>query len=432
MAQHRAPRFTAYVAFLFVLLGAIQLVASLTFYQAIDRQTLRDDHARRIAELLVVSDRLYAAMPDRTPRMMSTRYLTATIADQPVRSGRATDVELARIADMITSWEPSLARRDLRLAMDRRSARRSDLIGSIRLPAGRWLNFRSADIMSTWPIVSRAFVITLASAAACMLVGLFALHKLGKPLRQLTQAAEALGHGRAVSVPEEGLRDLRELAHAMNTMQARIFHLLRDQAKSFEAISHDLRTPLSRQKIAAELIEDQELAAIMVANVDEMEELLASLQVFLRAQRIVADAEAVDLGGLVQSAVAPFGDRISLVVPAGAITVTTFLEPLSLALAALIDNALRFGEHVTVAISRSGEGRYEIAVEDDGPGIDPRHFEDIRDPFFRLDEARQRDTKGFGLGIPTANLLMMRFNGALSFDRAAGGGLIARIVVPGP
>ncbi|HKT85306.1 MAG TPA: HAMP domain-containing protein [Novosphingobium sp.] len=253
MARPNAPRFVVYIALLFLILGIAQLVASLLFYQAIDRQTLHDDHARRIAELLVVSERVHAMSPASISTLMSTGHLTVGIGSTPSVAAPARKGDLAAIAEKITQWEPSLANRTLHLATSDATGGRRDLIGSMRLADGSWLNFRSRDITSMWPVAFRAIALTFATTIASLGIGLAALHLLSKPLRRLAGAADAIGQGREVSIREGGPRDLRNLAHAMNVMQARIARLLKDQAMSFEAISHDLRTPLSRQKVAAEL-----------------------------------------------------------------------------------------------------------------------------------------------------------------------------------
>lgn len=412
----------------FLILGCVQLAASLVFYQAIDRQTLRDDHARRVAELLVVSDRVYALVPARTGTLMSTGHLSAQAGPRPTVRSMPAGGALADIAQRVIVWEPSLANRSLRLAMVKTAKGGRDLIGSIRLADGNWLNFRSHDIATMWPVALRATVLTLATALVCLAVGLVALHLLAKPLRRLADAAEAIGRGRAVTIDEQGPPDLRELAHAMNVMQERIARLLQDQAKAFEAISHDLRTPLSRQKVAADLIDDPELAEMIHASVGEMDDLLSSLQTFLRAQHLASLPETMELVPFLREVLSGFGDAVRLR-PGPAPTVRTFPEPLALAVTALVENAVQFGERATIAVER-GEGGWVLAIEDDGPGIPPDYFEAVLDPFFRLDEARQRHTKGFGLGIPTAHRLMMRFHGKLSFDRSAKGSLIVRLHVP--
>lgn len=428
MARPNAPRFVVYVALLFLVLGIAQLVASLLFYQAIDRQTLHDDHARRIAELLVVSDRIHAMSPASASSLMSTGHLTVSVANAPSVMAPARKGDPAEITRKIVQWEPSLANRMLHLATSDETGGKRDLIGSMKLGDGRWLNFRSRDITSMWPVAFRAIALTFATTIACLGIGLVALHMLSRPLRRLTGAADAIGRGREVSIKEAGPKDLRNLAHAMNVMQARIAWLLKDQAMSFEAISHDLRTPLSRQKVAADLVEDPEIAGIVHSSVDEMEDLLASLQKFLLAQHMSASAETLALGPFIREVLSEFTPRVTLPAAGGPI-VRTYREPLALALTALVENAVQFGRRATVTID-GRDDEWTVSIEDQGPGIPPEHFEAILDPFFRLDEARQRNTKGFGLGIPTAHRLMMRFNGGLSFGASVSGGLIARVHVP--
>ncbi|GGO90145.1 ATP-binding protein [Stakelama pacifica] len=421
----------AYIAVLVLALGAIQLGASLSFYQAIDRQTAREDHARRIAELLVVSDRLHAIAPDRTSGAMTTRFLSASVTPAPAIPSGPASSESAAIAHTITAWEPSLGGRSLRVARQAGSGGSDDLVGSIRLADGNWLNFRSIGIGSMWPVAWRAIVMTLLMTASLLALGLVSLHFLNRPLRRLTRAADQIGHGREVAIPEFGPRDLRDLAHAMNHMQARIARLIKDQATSFEAISHDLRTPLARQKMAADLIDDEDVKLLMHANVDEMEALLASLQQFLRAQHMPADPGSIDLTEFIRDVIAPLAHHIDLR-PDDSGAITTYPEPLAIALFALIENAMLYGERVTIHIERDEAQRPVIVIEDDGPGIPPEHYEAILDPFFRLDEARSRDTSGFGLGIPTAHRLMTRFDGGLAFGASSLGGLAVRLTIPTP
>ncbi|WP_232491879.1 sensor histidine kinase [Novosphingobium kaempferiae] len=430
MARPFAPRFAVYVALVFMLLGVLQLAASLVFYQSIDRQTLNEDHARRIAELLVVSDRIHAADPRLTAPIMTTRHLAAAVGNAPSVATPTTDKTLVRIERRIIEWEPSLGGRALRLAMQGPPGGKCDLVGAIRLSDGHWLNFRSRDINAMWPVALRATVLTLATTVAFMAIGLVALHVLTRPLRRMSDAADAIGRGRQVTIREGGTPDLRKLAHSMNLMQERIARLLQDQAKSFEAISHDLRTPLSRQKVAAELIDDAELGGVILASVDEMEALLASLQRFLRAQHLEAEPEELDLDETVREVLYPYAER-ARVVTQGPAPVRTFREPLALALAALVENAIQFGGEARISVLRH-EGHWRIEIADSGPGIPSDYFEAILDPFFRLDAARARDTKGFGLGIPTAHRLMARFDGQLSFAAAPDGGLVARLDVPQP
>ncbi|TCM20844.1 signal transduction histidine kinase [Novosphingobium sp. PhB165] len=428
MPRLRSSRLPAQAAILLLLLGLVQLAGSLLFYQSIDRQTLREDHARRIAELLVVSERIHGIDAGQVVKVMSTRHLDAHVATSPLVTGAKMARPLRSIAGEVVRWEPSLAGRDLHLAYSPGPEGRRDLVGSMRLADGTWLNFRSSDIGGTWPVAARATVLTLLTALACLAVGLLALGVLTRPLRRLARAADAIGHGQRVEIDEQGSADLRDLAHAMNVMQERIARLVEDQARSFEAISHDLRTPLARQRVVVDLVEDRELADILGGSIEEMEALIASLQGYLRAQHIASEPEEVDLGALVAGVAGAYGDCVQVSGPGDAKT-RTYAEPVRLALSALVENAVRFGGAAQVRLLRTADG-WNIEVEDPGAGIPARHFTDVLAPFFRIDEARSRDVPGFGLGIPTAHRLMMRFGGALSFEDRAQGGFVARIRVP--
>lgn len=430
--RHRPnlSRLAVRAATLLLLLAAVQAVASLLFYNAIDKETLREDHARRVAELLVVSQRMHAVAPALLAQTMSTGHLEVALADQPHVAPGPQDSAVGEIRDHILHWEPTLGAEALLLGIEPSRRGYRDLVGAMRLADGRWLNFRSRDISSSWPIALRATVLTLVTAGLCLALALWSLRIMTRPLRELTDAADAIGQGQFVPVHESGPDDLRSLARSMNAMQARIAAMLEDQARSFEAISHDLRTPLSRVTIAADLIDDDEIAGLVRESTIEMEAMLMSLQQYLRAQHLTAAPETVDLGLAVGDLLGGiFPGQARLEVAEGAV-VQTYREPLLLVLRALVENAIHYGGFADVGVMADANGRWTITVEDTGPGIPEDQFERILAPFYRIDEARARDTAGFGLGIPTAHRLLQRFGGALAFGRARGGGLSVRVTVP--
>src|SRR5690606_13888883 len=145
---------------------------------------------------------------------------------------------------------------------------------SMQVADGAWLDFKSRENSKMWPIAWRAMVMTLLTFLGCVAVGLVTIRRLTAPLRRMSDAAEAIGQRRRVTIREVAPADWRDLARAMNEMQDRIARLMEDQARSFEAISHDLRTPLQRQKLAADLIDDPEIREIVSATADEMEAML--------------------------------------------------------------------------------------------------------------------------------------------------------------
>ncbi|WP_298288163.1 HAMP domain-containing sensor histidine kinase [Novosphingobium sp.] len=423
-------RLAVRAATLLLVLAAVQAVASMAFYNVIDKETLREDHARRVAELLVVSNRLHEIAPNDLGRTMSTSHLEVELANAPRAISGSSEEMVAEIHSHILHWEPTLAGKRLVLGLEPSRFGYGNLVGAMQLRDGHWLNFRSLDVTSGWPIALRATVLTLITAVVGFALALWSLRIITRPLRELTDAADAIGQGLVVPVQESGPDDLRTLARSMNGMQARIAATMEDQARSFEAISHDLRTPLSRVTIAADLIDDDEIAGLVRESTHEMEAMLMSLQQYLRAQHIAVEPTTMDLG----LAVTDLGEGIyhgKVVVDAapGAV-VRTWREPLLLALHPLIENAVHHGGMARIEVKPDSEGRWQVIISDSGPGIPEDQYERILAPFYRIDEARARDTPGFGLGIPTAHRLLQRFGGGLSFARASGGGLQVTVTVP--
>jgi signal transduction histidine kinase len=429
--QIGSHRQIGYATLLLLVVGLVQVAASLLFYEAIDRQAMRDDHARRVAELLVVSDRVHRFNPAVTAATMSTRHLDAAITAHPAIRRPGTAPEIAEIYAHIVDWEPGIAQRRLMLDSERDRKGQRHLVGSMQLTNGAWLNFRSRDISTGWPIVLRATMMTLLITLICIVAGVFALNILTKPLRRLSEAVATIGEGHLAPVEESGPSDLRSLARSFNDMQARIAGLVEDQARSFEAISHDLRTPLSRLKLASDFVAEGDVARIVSSSADEMEMMLMSLQRFLRAQHLEAEPEPIDLAEMLRVLLAPHEEADTSLVLTGHPQIMTVREPLMLALEALIENALQYGDAARIAVMPERD-RWRIEIADDGPGIAEDYFEAILDPFFRLDSARMRNTAGFGLGIPTAHRLLQRFGGALSFRNGENGGLVVSVIVPQP
>ncbi len=418
-----------------------QLVASVALYSAIDRQSLREDHARRIAEMLVVGERVSQLGQADFSRVMTSRYLEAQIVTLPpeakaaneAKAGETQTGEAKAIAAYVRLWEPGLAKRPLRLWSEGRAEGGRDLVGVMGLEDGRWLAFRSHNFPRPWPIALRAVATTLAFSLACLALGALALRQLGAPLRRLTEASRHVGETPPSPIVVEGPNDLVELGRAFNDMQRRIAGLIEDQARAMEALSHDLRTPLARLALAADYIEPDDIKGLVAGNVDELQAMLRSLSDWLRAQHSPSSAEVVDLPALIQGVVVRWPGAVRYE-GGKTLTLTTHRGPLEQALIRLVDNAVRFGGAAKVRLVADAPDGPVIEVLDQGPGLTDEAMARIYEPFFRGDAARARDTGGFGLGIPTAERLIKRFGGRLVIDNREGGGVRARIwpPVPGP
>jgi len=417
-----------------VVVGAIlllQLAVSLSFYASIDRAALNEDHARRVAELLVVGRRVHAVDGDGGPdagRIMTTSYLSVAVVERPPPPPARPDPQAAHIRDDILRWEPGLASANLMLWRQRNMTGGQDLVGAMRLDDGRWLSFRSRDFARAWPMALRVTLMTVLFAGFGLAFALFVMRQMGRPLRTLTEAAHAFGHGPHAPVTVEGSADLKEVGRAFNEMQDRISALMADQARSMEAISHDLRTPLSRLRLASQFVEPADMRDLVADNVDELDGMLNSLGAYLRAQHETSVAEETDIAALAAASVDGLSPKARYSGPASLVAVT-HRRPLEEALRRLVDNAVRFGGGAEVILDESGPAP-TILVRDHGPGMSAEDLAQIYQPFFRADAARARDTGGFGLGVPTAARLLTRFGGGIDIANAPDGGLLVTVTPP--
>ncbi|MGQ0708280.1 MAG: ATP-binding protein [Rhodoferax sp.] len=271
--------------------------------------------------------------------------------------------------------------------------------------------------------------------AALMLAAWVAARWLARPVAQLSQAAQALGDNLdAAPVPERGPREVVQATRVLNRMQQRIQAQLQQRARLVAAVSHDLRTPLTRLALRAQSIDDNDLRRRIERDVDEMHTMIRATLDYLQG---AAQGEAwacVDLAALVQAVACDYQEADRPV---------QLLEPLQRGLAAhaqlgalrrclcnLIDNALRYGGHARVGLAVGSPGWVQWWVEDDGPGIAAAQREQVLQPWYRADASRQRGLGGVGLGLAIVQEVVQRHQGRLLLEDSASGGLRVRVLLP--
>jgi signal transduction histidine kinase len=417
------------IAIVFEFLGSILL------HDQIDRYTLREDHARRVAELLVVGERLLEDAPAAERSLilssLSTEHLNVRLADRSIiESGH--DEQLNPLRQQIFRWEPSLAGKVLRLrTIPSDQKGRNDLEGSLLLKDGAWLEFSSHDLWGHWPQLYRTLIAAAVLAGGVLLAAAMIVQTLGAPLRQLARAADQVGHGTPVMVLEQGPPDLRQVSRAFNAMQARISGLIADRTQALAAVGHDLRTPLTRMRLRTGLMRDAEGREALEADIDEMQAMLDSVLNYLRGDNDTEPPKRIDLTALVSTLVDADADLGRDVAYEGPDHLLVEVRPLSLkrALSNLIENGLKYGDRVRVRLSQADD-EVRIAVDDDGPGIPEDELARVVAPFFRLDTARMRNTGGLGLGLAIVSQAVEREGGRLVLANRDEGGLRAEIRLP--
>jgi signal transduction histidine kinase len=215
-------------------------------------------------------------------------------------------------------------------------------------------------------------------------------------------------------------------------MRERITGLIDDRTKMLAAISHDLRTPITRMRLRSEFIEDEPHRGRMLADLDQMRAMLDSVLSFLRNDRKLEAMTLVDIASTLQLVTDQFGDMGHKVVydgPAHALA-TVRPDDLYRTITNLVENAVRFGGQATVRLRVSAE-QMTIEVEDDGPGISDALKNNVLEPFVRGDVARNMDeAAGFGLGLSIARAIVLAHAGALSLHDRQPHGLIVRVELP--
>jgi signal transduction histidine kinase len=234
------------------------------------------------------------------------------------------------------------------------------------------------------------------------LLGLWAARALTSPLSGFAKAAENFSlDGDASALPERGPEEIRLLARALNRMRQRITALMNDRTKMLAAISHDLRTPLTRMRLRCEFVEDELQRSRMLADLDQMHSMLGSVLSFLRNGRKLEPMTLVDIASILQLVSDQFADVGHNVIYVGPTHAMATVRPddLMRSVTNLVENAVKYGKEIVVRLTVSGTC-LTIDIEDDGPGIADARKPDMLEPFVRGDDARNMDeATGFGLGL---------------------------------
>ena len=253
-----------------------------------------------------------------------------------------------------------------------------------------------------------------------------------KPIRRLADAAEQFGRGQDVAhFRPAGATEVRQAAHAFLEMRARIKRHLEQRTAILAGVSHDLRTPLTRLRLQLALMPDTPEREDAKRDIAAMEEMLDEYLDFARGQ-LVEDTESLDLVALASEVVEnarrgeaeiTFEHENDLIAEVRGGTVQRALEN-------LIGNAVGFADKVHVSLVRAGK-RIEISVDDNGPGIPEDQFDEALKPFNRLDESRNQNRKGVGLGLALARDVARNHGGELRLAKSDLGGLKATLSLPG-
>jgi len=307
------------------------------------------------------------------------------------------------------------------------------LLVSLRLRDGSWLNF-ATPVQSPEPFWSLRFVLSMVvMLAAVAIFSALIVRHLTRPLATFARAAQRLGVDvKAPPLSESGPAEVRQAAHAFNVMQGRLGRFLEDRTQMVAAISHDLGTPITRLRLRAEFIEDEEQKAKMLADLEDMERMVKSALSFTRDDASCEPRARVDLRTLLQRVcddLSDGGHEVTLTAGETAIPYACRPAALRRALTNLVENAVKYGERARVSL-QSDAGTAVIRIDDDGPGIPDDLREEAFKPFGRLEASRSRETGGTGLGLTVARTIIRAHGGEIALTNRGEGGLRVEVTLP--
>lgn len=308
------------------------------------------------------------------------------------------------------------------------------LVAQLSLQDGTLVTFDTRQLQATtnWPYRLLLSIVVL--LVAVIAVSLFAVRWVTRPLKALADAAEQLGKDiNRPPLEEKGPLEVMRAARAFNTMQSRLAGYIRDRMRVLAAMSHDLKTPVTRLRLRSELLDDAQLRAKFTADLQEMEAMVASTLDFMRGMESGEEARPVDIMALLESLQADMAEMGGKVTIHGKSSAPYPGQPQALkrCLVNLIDNAIKYGGSAAVVVD-DNEDRLELRIADEGPGLAPEELERVFEPFYRVEASRNRDSGGSGLGLTIARNIAQSHGGSLILRNRAAGGLEAVLVLPRP
>lgn len=297
----------------------------------------------------------------------------------------------------------------------------------------KWIAF-SINHHPNWGVNIMAMI----SVLSILFIGLFIIaliisRHITRPMKRFAYAANLFGTDiDAPPIEDEcGPKEVSDAAQAFNRMQERIRRFVQERTQMLGAISHDLRTPLTRLRLRAEYIEDEEQQQKAVADIEEMQAMIETSLNFARQHNDQEATAAVDINELLHGIVEQYADMNKNVEFNGNEKILMSLRPLAMkrCLSNILNNALQFGERAQVEIEAE-EDKVSILIKDDGPGIPVEERQKVFSPFYRLEPSRNRNTGGAGLGLAVAQGVVHGHGGTIEILDNQPKGTIVKIVLP--
>jgi two-component system, OmpR family, sensor kinase len=413
----------------------VHLLSLWTYERAIDRE-LDAAFEAQLADRLVAVRRSVMLVPPAQREDVAHDLSSGPVeahwsASRVVSAGGSGLERWRRLAGLIEARASEIAPGDIIIGGGVGSDPHVAVVG-MRLPDDSWVNVGIFTGHTRRASAHGSLASTSLMALGVILLSMLIARWLASPIRAVVRAVETLSpDGPAGAVPESGPREIRALAAAFNRMQARIGDLVRRRTQALAAVSHDLRTPLTRLRLRMEDLPDAQLKEAALADLAEMEQMVEATLSYMKGGGDAEPVRAIDLSALLATILDDASDRgcpTELSAPR-AVVIQGRLVGLKRVFSNLVNNALRFGTRVIVTVSET-PGSVRVVIADDGPGIPESELASVLEPFVRLDTSRNRETGGVGLGLTIAKAIIEANGGNLRLTNRAEGGLSAEVTLP--
>lgn len=306
------------------------------------------------------------------------------------------------------------------------------VLTQVRLQDGTWATFDTQLTPASASLPWRLLLTLVILLAAVLLLSYVAVRWVTRPLNVLATAADELGRDiNRPRLPESGPLEVSRAARAFNTMQARLIQFIDERTRLLTAMSHDLKTPITRMRLRTELLDNANLREKFEKDLMEMESMVTQTLEFMRGLTHREPEQPVDVMGLLESLQADNETMGRTVTIDGRVMKPLMGEPqlLKRCISNLVDNATVYGQRAEIRVDEN-PSELTIRVRDHGPGIPNSELETVFEPFFRLEGSRSRETGGTGLGLSIARNIARAHGGDVQLRNHQDGGLEAILTLP--
>ena len=278
----------------------------------------------------------------------------------------------------------------------------------------------SARIFALWITVPAIIVI---------LISLIFLKNQTRPITNLAKVAEKFGKGEEIEeFKPSGAAEIRQAGYEFDRMRKRILRHLNQRSEMLSGISHDLRTPLTRMKLQIAFIKDKEISQKLADDIIEMEKMLNEYLQFTSSSYLEKN-ENFDLSNLINETIKKYNNKNITSNLASGIFINGKKNLIKRCINNLIDNGIKYGEKVNIELIKSSNNLF-IKIEDDGPGIDEKEYDNVFKPFYKIDKGRADSKSSVGLGLSIASDIIRSHGGNIKLEKSNMNGLCVKVFLP--